>query len=189
MISSKLLLLLVSAMIVTAFVGVGADFRSYDAERSFSVKVVADDQEFIDLKPVQPYAYIAEDGKIYFDFSSYNPNYPGDGGIGVSPNTTYAFDKVFNVSNHLWANDSEYEAGVCIQVQASGNTAALVDLYSPDAVDGHTSPESAADTVNIFVEGGGEAPVGMVITTDGVYAPQTVDGQITITAHSGECQV
>lgn len=81
---TKLLLLLVSSLILASLLGLGADFRSYDAQRTFKVAVVADDQEFIDLTPIQPYAYIHDDGKIYFDFSQFNPNYPG-GGIGVSP--------------------------------------------------------------------------------------------------------
>jgi hypothetical protein len=185
----KLMLLLISALVVASFIGLGADFRSYEAVRGFSVQVVADDQEFIDLKPVQPYAYLnPNDGKIYFDFSQLNPNYPGEGGIGVSPNTTYAFDKVFNVSNHIWSNDSEYYDGVCVQVQVSGNLAALIDLYSPQAVDGATSPATATDTVNIYLNGGEEAPVGMVIDTNG-RSMGTYDGQISITAHAGVCTV
>ena len=145
---TKLLLLLVSSLILASLLGLGADFRSYDAQRTFTVAVVADDQEFIDLTPIQPYAYIHDDGKIYFDFSQFNPNYPG-GGIGVSPNATYAFDKVFKVSNDLWPDDSGYN-GICIQVSVNGNAAAVLDLYSPDDVNGHTSPENAANAINML---------------------------------------
>ncbi len=184
---TKLLLLLVSSLIAISLLGLGADFRSYDAQRTFTVAVVADDQEFIDLTPIQPYAYINEDGKIYFDFSKFNPNYPG-GGKGVSPNTTYAFDKVFKVSNDLWPNDSGYENGICIQVSVSGNAESILKLYSPDDVGGHTTPSNAATIINMFVQGGNYAEVGFVITTNGYTAGNTVDGQITVVAHSGGCQ-
>jgi len=184
---TKLLLLLVSSLVLASLLGLGADFRSYDAQRTFTVAVVADDQELIDLTPIQPYAFINEDGKIYFDFSQYNPNYPG-GGIGVSPNTTYAFDKVFKVSNDLWPNDSGYD-GICIQVSVSGNAAPVLTLYSPDDVSGHTSPENAATAINMFVEGGDYAEVGFVIATDGYAAGNMVNGQITVVAHAGDCEV
>ncbi len=185
---TKLLLLLVSSLIAVSLLGLGADFRSYDAQRTFTVAVVADDQELIDLTPIQPYAFINEDGKIYFDFSQYNPNYPG-GGKGVSPNSTYAFDKVFKVSNDLWPNDSGYENGICVQVSVSGGAAAVLKLYSPDDVNGHTSPANAATTINMFVEGGDYTEVGFVITTNGYAAGRTVDGQINVVAHSGNCGV
>lgn len=183
---TKLLLLLVSSLLAISLLGLGADFRSYDAQRSFTVAVVADDQEFIDLTPIQPYAYIRSDGKIYFDFSTYNPNYPGSGGMGVSPNSTYAFDKVFKVSNDLWESDSGYD-GICVEVSASGNIAGILKLYSPNEVNGHTSPENAATSISMFIEGGEYAEVGFVINTDGYAAGNTIDGQITVVAHSGSC--
>jgi len=183
---TKLLLLLVSSLIAISLLGLGADFRSYDAQRTFTVAVVADDQEFIDLTPIQPYASIDSDGKIYFDFSSFNPNYPGSGGRGVSPNTTYAFDSVFKVSNDLWPNDSGYN-GICIQVQVGGNAVNVLQLYSSDDVGGHTTPDNAATTINMFVEGGESAEVGFVITTYGYTSGNTVDGQISVIAHSGNC--
>ncbi len=185
-IGKKVLALLLVSVGLISFIGVGADFRSYDADRSFTIQVVPDDDEFIDLTPIQPYAYISSDGKIYFDFSQYNPNYPGGSGIGISPNSTYAFDKIFNVSNHLWENDSEYGNGICVNVQASGNIASILDLYSPQAVDGHTDPATAADSINIFLAGGDEGSVGMVLDAYG-YNTGTIDGQISITANAGPC--
>ncbi|MEM1956677.1 MAG: DUF1102 domain-containing protein [Archaeoglobaceae archaeon] len=182
---TKVLLLLMSVIVAVSLLGLGADFRSYDAQRNFAVAVVADDQEFIDLTPIQPYAYINTDGKIYFDFSRFNPNYPG-GGKGVSPNTTYAFDQVFKVSNDLWENDSGYN-GICVQVSASGNVARVLDLYSPDDVYGHTDPSNAADSVSMFIEGGNYSWVGFVINTNGYTAGNTIDGQITVVANAGNC--
>ncbi len=182
---TKLLLLLMSAIVAVSLLGLGADFRSYDAERNFTVAIVADDQEFIDLTPIQPYAYINVDGKIYFDFSQYNPNYPG-GGKGVSPNTTYAFDKVFKVSNDLWEGDSGYN-GICVEVSASGNVARILKLYSPDDVYGHTTPGSADTSVSMFIEGGNSSWVGFVIDSNGYTAGNMVNGQITVVAHAGSC--
>jgi len=77
--------------------GIGADFSDYTAQRSVHIAIVADDQEFIDLKPMQPYAYINEAGMLVIDFSENNPNYAG-GGKGISPNSEYNFDKVFGVA-------------------------------------------------------------------------------------------
>ncbi|MDI9611084.1 MAG: DUF1102 domain-containing protein [Archaeoglobaceae archaeon] len=184
---TKIFLLLISAVVAVSLLGLGADFRSYDANRSFTVAVVADDQELIDLTPIQPYAYINTDGKIYFDFSKFNPNYPG-GGKGVSPNTTYAFDQVFKVSNDLWPNDSGYD-GICVEVSASGNIAGILKLYSPDDVYGHTTPSTAANSVSMFVEGGDFAVVGFVINTNGYPAGNMINGQITVVAHTGSCPV
>ncbi|MEM2191801.1 MAG: DUF1102 domain-containing protein [Archaeoglobaceae archaeon] len=183
---TKIFLLLISAVVAVSLLGLGADFRSYDANRSFTVAVVADDQELIDLTPIQPYAYINTDGKIYFDFSQYNPNYPPGSGIGVSPNTTYAFDKVFKVSNDLWEGDSGYN-GICVQVSASGNIMGILNLYSPDDVYGHTSPNNAATSISMFLEGGDFAVVGFVINTNGYTAGNMVNGQITVVAHTGNC--
>ena len=183
---TKLLLLLVSSLIAISMLGLGADFRSYDAQRTFTVAVVADDQELIDLTPIQPYAYINEDGKIYFDFTTYNPNYPGDG-KGVSPNTTYAFDRVFKVSNDLWPRDSGYENGICVEVSVSGNAAAILKLYSPDDVNGHTTPSNAATAISMPIDGGEYAEVGFVIAANGYTAGNTLDGQINVVAHSGSC--
>ncbi|MEM0202834.1 MAG: DUF1102 domain-containing protein [Archaeoglobaceae archaeon] len=182
---TKILLLLMSAIVAVSLLGLGADFRSYHAERNFTVAVVADDEEFIDLTPIQPYAFIDDDGKIYFDFSQYNPNYPG-GGKGVSPNTTYAFDKVFKVSNDLWEDDSGY-SGICVQVSTGGNIVGILSLYSPDDIYGHTTPESSANSVSMFIEGGNSSWVGFVINTNGYTAGNTIDGQITVVAHAGNC--
>ena len=86
--------------------GAGANFRDYSATRSVHWDIVTDDSELIDLTPLQPYAYIDnETGVLVVDISPDNPNYPGYG-MGLSPNSEYNFDEVFEVSNDLWENMS-----------------------------------------------------------------------------------
>jgi hypothetical protein len=119
-------MLLLGAAVLLAL-GIGADFSDYTAQRSVHIAIVADDQEFINLKPMQPYAYINSNGILVVDFSENNPNYEG-GGKGISPKSEYNFDKVFGVSNDLWSNDSEY--GNIIVTIRSDNTD--VELYCKD---------------------------------------------------------
>jgi len=108
--------------------GTSATFRDYKASRSVHIEVVADDLELVDLTPAQPYAYINGDGKLVIDFSKDNPNWPGNPdsdyyrpgwnettGIGVSPDSRYNFDHVFNVSNHLWE-----DMNITVRVRSSG---------------------------------------------------------------------
>ncbi len=119
-------ILLLSAAVLVVL-GIGADFSDYTAQRSVHIAIVADDQEFINLEPMQPYAYINSAGLLVIDFSENNPNYVG-GGKGISPKSEYNFDKVFGVSNDLWSNDSEY--GNIIVTIASDNSD--VELYCKD---------------------------------------------------------
>ncbi|MEM3505663.1 MAG: DUF1102 domain-containing protein [Archaeoglobaceae archaeon] len=119
-------LLLLSTAVLLAF-GIGAEFSDYTAQRSVHIAVVADDQEFIDLTPMQPYAYINNEGMLVIDFSENNPNYSG-GGKGISPKSEYNFDKVFGVSNHLWENDSEY-GYIVVTIESSNEN---VELYCKD---------------------------------------------------------
>ena len=73
-----------------------------------------------------------------------------------------------------------------MNVQTGGNIASVLDLYSPQAVDGHTDPSTAADSVNVFLAGGEEASIGMVLDAYG-YSTGTVDGQINVVANAGPC--
>ena len=166
------MLLLVAAVLMT--LGIGADFREYNADRSAHVAVVADDQEFIDLTPNQPYAYIGEDGKLYIDFSENNPNYqneslnPGWWGKGVSPSSEYAFDCVFNVSNDLWDN---VRINVTITVDGEG-----MSIYTTD-------PDDAHSRVNFILDPGDEQCVGILISAASNDYPCTwFNGTIKLTA-------
>jgi hypothetical protein len=84
--------------------GAGANFRDYHADRSVHWDIVSDDNELIDLTPIQPYAYINDGGVLVVDISPSNPHYPGYGD-GLSPNSEYNFDEVFAVSNDLWEDN------------------------------------------------------------------------------------
>jgi len=119
-------ILLLGAAVLLAL-GIGADFSDYTAQRSVHIAIVADDQEFINLEPMQPYAYINSNGMLVVDFSENNPNYEG-GGKGISPKSEYNFDRVFGVSNDIWSNDSEY--GNIIVTISSDNS--NVELYCKD---------------------------------------------------------
>ncbi len=116
-------MLLLSAAVLVVL-GIGADFSDYTAQRSVHITIVADDQEFINLEPMQPYAYINRDGMLVIDFSENNPNYVG-GGKGISPKSEYNFDKVFGVSNDLWSNDSEY-GNIIVTIRSDNSN---VELY------------------------------------------------------------
>jgi len=43
---------------LSLIIGASATFSDYNASRSVHWKIVADDDELIDLEPVQPYAYL-----------------------------------------------------------------------------------------------------------------------------------
>ncbi|WP_297534592.1 DUF1102 domain-containing protein [Thermococcus sp.] len=103
--------------------GAGANFRDYNADRSVHWDIVSDDNELIDLTPIQPYAYINDAGVLVVDISPNNPNYPGYG-QGLSPNSEYNFDEVFKVSNDLWDNKT------IVVLITSTNTA--IQFYGAD---------------------------------------------------------
>ncbi|NHW23429.1 MAG: DUF1102 domain-containing protein [Archaeoglobales archaeon] len=119
-------MLLLSAAVLVVL-GIGADFSDYTAQRSVHIAIVADDQEFINLEPIQPYAYINSAGVLVIDFSENNPNYQG-GGKGISPKSEYNFDKVFGVSNDIWKNDSEY-GNIIVTIRSDNSS---VELYCKD---------------------------------------------------------
>ena len=163
------LVLLVTALMLA--MEIGADFASYQAERSVHIAVVADDQELIDLSPQQPYAYLGNDGKLYIDISENNPNY-GDGfGKGISPDSVYAFNCMFNVSNHLWN-------GTAIKVTVTSSNS-NVSVYTD-------SISAAATTVDFTVAPGGSVCVGMEFDAEGYVPGDTIDGVLTIHAEPAQ---
>ena len=106
--------------------GTSATFSDYNASRSVHWYIVPDDVEFIDLNPLQPYAYIDNDtGMLVIDFSANNPNYPGYGD-GISPASEYNFDEVFEVSNDLWE-----ETPIVVLVTSSDSK---IDLYGEEGL-------------------------------------------------------
>ncbi|NJE05797.1 DUF1102 domain-containing protein [Thermococcus sp. M36] len=158
--------------------GAGANFRDYNADRSVHWDIVTDDNELIDLTPIQPYAYINEGGVLVVDISPDNPNYPGYG-MGLSPNSEYNFDEMFEVSNDLWEDNMT----IVVRI-TSDNTG--IQFYGAD-YDVHDSSTGAvvyasdmAKNDVCFVVGPGDTvKVGMDFTV-GNDAPSTTQ---TATMH------
>ncbi|NJE42844.1 DUF1102 domain-containing protein [Thermococcus sp. GR6] len=181
-------------MIVAAFaLGTSATFRDYRAQRSTHIAVVTDDNELIDLTPVQPYAYINDGGQLVIDFSENNPNWPGHNdpdwsdkngipirGIGLSPQSRYNFDHVFNVSNHLWE-------GKVILVRIISSDAGKVSFYDPyenmrSTNTGSTpyNSDTSAGDVCFYLAPGEALGVGMELVAPNTLGSYDVD--ITIMA-------
>ncbi|QDA30692.1 DUF1102 domain-containing protein [Thermococcus indicus] len=160
--------------LVVAFglvLGAGANFRDYNADRSVHWFIVADDNELIDLTPIQPYAYINDGGVLVVDISPDNPNYPGYGD-GLSPNSEYNFDEVFEVSNDLW------EENMTIVVRITSDNTAIQfygadhDVYSVNTGAPVYSSDNAKNDVCFVVENGDAVKIGMDFTV-GNDAPGT----------------
>lgn len=173
-----LALLLVGMMLA---VGAGANFRYYEADRDITVAIVADDNEFIDLTPLQPYAYL-DNGKLTIEISSNNPQYPSGRGLGLSPNTTYVFEEMFEVSNDLWenyVNETETDAyPICVSISVPLNSD--VTLFTGD----YTGTSSTQ--LQFTVYHGQPVKIGMVFdTTNAGLGSDSV--QMSIDAEAGAC--
>ncbi len=171
------LLLLIVGLTLT--IGAGANFRYYEAERSITVNITSDDNEFIDLTPLQPYAYL-NNGKLTIEISPNNPNYPGYGD-GMSVNTIYVFEEMFNVSNELWENENG-DFPVCVQI--SINQGDGIEVFAGN----YSNPISGPDTqVQFTVYHDEPVPVGFVFNnTDKEMGTQSV--QMSINAEAGACE-
>lgn len=156
--------LLVAAGLV---LGVGANFSDYNASRSVHWDIVADDNELIDLTPIQPYAYINDGGVLVVDFSVNNPKYPGEGyGMGISPASEYNFDEVFEVSNDLWE-----EFPIVVRIRSSnthvefyGHEGGVFSVYDGEEA---TASDSARDDVCFVVAPGDAVKIGIDLSANG----------------------
>jgi len=160
-------------------VGAGANFRYYSADRQASFDIVSDDNELIDLTALQPYVTY-DAGKLYVDISQYNPNHPSWGGNGMSPNTTYVFEEMFEVSNELWENNqTDYPICVTIKTQHAGVALFAGDFNSPIA-----GPDN---NIQFTVYHDNPVPVGMIFdntnSTLGSY-----QFQMSVEAVAGSCE-
>ncbi len=139
-------------------VGAGANFRYYKADRSMTVNITSDDNELIDLSPVQPYAHLSN-GKLLIEISPNNPNYPGYGD-GMSHNTTYVFEEMFNVSNELWENSKE-DFPICVQISVPQNSG--VEVFAGNYSDDGTATIADPGTqIQFTVYHGQPVPVGFI---------------------------
>ena len=159
-------------------VGAGANFRYYSADRQASFDVVSDDNELIDLTALQPYVTY-DAGKMYVDISQYNPNHPTGGGMGMSPNTTYVFEEMFQVSNELWENnETNYPICVTIKTQHDDVLIFAGTYDNPIAGPGHN--------IQFTVEHGDPIPVGIIF--DNTNSPiGSNQFQMSIEAVAGAC--
>ena len=178
----KMPLGILGAMVALSLViGVSATFSDYNADRSIHWNITTDDTELIDLKPIQPYAYITDNGELVVDFSPNNPNYPGYGD-GISPASEYNFNKVFAVSNHLWENTP-----IVVRVTSSDTH---VEFYSHEggvyAVDGGAAATASASARNdvCFVLGpNSEKKIGMDLSANGDSPGDVWDVTMTVKAY------
>ncbi|EHR78278.1 hypothetical protein OCC_12771 [Thermococcus litoralis DSM 5473] len=183
-------ILILIAGIVIAVSASSANFAYFEATRNVTVTVVPDDNELIDLKPLQPYAYINSNGEMVLQLSDTNTNWPGhianpnynatwaemEYGTGVSPDSIYVFEEVFEVSNHLWE-----DVDICVKVTYSGDGGIL--FFTGDYVEG------AGQTSLQFTVPHGEAvKVGMVLDSSGLVEGQGINGDLQFTADNGECE-
>ncbi|WP_457591488.1 DUF1102 domain-containing protein [Geoglobus sp.] len=175
------IMLLIAGLILA--MSAGANFRYYEADRSVTVAVVADDNEFIDLTPLQPYAYLS-DGKLTVEISTDNPNYNESLGFGqgLSPNTTYVFEEVFAVSNELWENnETDYPICVAISVPLNSEITLFTGEYNESATYG--------TQLQFTVEHGSPVPVGMIFNNYGLGLGAQTNEQMSISATAGACEI
>ncbi|WP_297534594.1 DUF1102 domain-containing protein [Thermococcus sp.] len=170
------LAILMVAMLLA--VGAGANFRYYSADRQASFTVVSDDNELISLTALQPYVTY-DAGKLYVDITQYNPNRPEGGGLGMSPNTTYVFEEMFEVSNNLWENNqTDYPICVTIKTQHDGVLIFAGNYTNPIAGPAHN--------IQFTVEHGNPVPVGMIFDNTNVSMGE-YQFQMSIEAIKGAC--
>ncbi|WP_457591487.1 DUF1102 domain-containing protein [Geoglobus sp.] len=161
--------------------GVGANFSDYNADRSLHWTVVTDDTELIDLTPIQPYAYIGEDGMLAIDFSPNNPNYPGYGN-GVSPASEYNFDEVFAVSNDLWE-----QFPIVVRITSSNSHVGFYGheggVYAVDTGVAATASDSAKQDVCFVVQPGDDVKIGIDLSANGDTPGDVWEGTMTVKAY------
>ncbi len=181
----KLLGLLLLIVGLTLTIGVGANFRYYKADRSITVNITADDDELIDLTPLQDYAYLSN-GKLLIQISPDNPNYPDGGGSGMSHNTTYVFEEMFEVSNELWEN-SKGNFPICVQIsvpQGKGVKVFAGEYYN----NGTASIADPGTQIQFTVEHGTPVKIGFIFdnTCEDLGGHQV---NMDIQAWAGACKI
>lgn len=165
--------------IVIAVTASSATFAYFHADREVHLAVVADDIELIDLKPMQPYAYINSNGMLVVDLSTNNGNYPDEAGEGVSPDSLYVFEHVFGVSNHLWENTT-----ICMEITYTeqGQQADAVSFFVGDY-----TGQIGSSSLTVTINPGETVPIGMIIDSTGLDEDNAIDGQLAFYATPGPC--
>ncbi|ACS90305.1 hypothetical protein TSIB_1251 [Thermococcus sibiricus MM 739] len=166
------------AGIVIAVTASSASFAYFEADREIHLAIVPDDNELIDLVPLQPYAYINSNGMLVIDLSSANGNWEEGLGEGVSPDSIYVFEHVFGVSNHLWENVT-----ICMNIEYSGSGA--ISFFEGE----YTNETVGVDTLHVTILPGETAEIGMIIDSEGLDDGDALSGTLNFDAKLGECPV
>ncbi len=170
-------LVILMAGLLIAVTASSANFAYFKADRNVHIQIVPDDNELIDLEPLQPYAYINSNGMLVIDLSDANANWQEGYGRGVSPNSTYVFEEVFGVSNHLWE-----ETPICMNITYSGSGG--ISFFEGDYVPGQTT---GATNLYVTVMPGDVVRIGMIIDSANIDAGNELDGNIAFYATAGTC--
>ncbi|AIF70246.1 hypothetical protein PAP_09340 [Palaeococcus pacificus DY20341] len=164
------------AGIVIAVTASSASFAYFEADREVHIAIVPDDNELIDLRPLQPYAYINYNGMLVIDLSTNNGNWQKGFGEGVSPDSLYIFEHIFGVSNDLWENVT-----ICMNIEYSGSGA--VSFFEGDYVG-----QPGTDELHVTILPGEVVEIGMIIDSDGLDDGDSVDGTLNLDATLGPCE-
>ncbi len=163
--------------LLVAVAASSAHFAYFQADRGVHIQVVPDDNELIDLRPMQPYAYINDNGMLLVDFSHNNLNYQEGFGEGVSPNSTYVFEEVFGISNDLW----EGTPPICMHLTYSGSAYGdEVGLFV-----GNYTGQPGETSLDVTVMPGDVVPIGMILNSTDLEAGDSINGQVQLYAVPG----
>ncbi|ASJ11656.1 DUF1102 domain-containing protein [Thermococcus thioreducens] len=161
--------------LLVAVAASSAHFAYFEADRGVHIQVVPDDSELIDLRPMQPYAYINDNGMLVIDLSKYNGNWQEGLGEGVSPNSTYVFKEVFGVSNDLWEGTP-----ICMHITYSGDGGVKFFV-------GNYTGQPGETTLDVTVMPGEVVPIGLILDSTGLVDGDAINGQVQFYAVPGPC--
>ncbi|NJE77226.1 DUF1102 domain-containing protein [Thermococcus sp. ES12] len=168
--------------LLVAVAASSAHFAYFEADRNVHIAVVPDDNELIDLRPLQPYAYISDNGMLVIDLSQNNPkwwelvNEEFTPGKGVSPNSTYVFEEVFGVSNDLWEGTP-----ICMHITYSGDGGVRFFVGDYTGQEGET-------TLDVTIMPGEVVKIGMILDSTDLEEGDAIDGQLQFYAEAGVCE-
>ncbi|RLF80459.1 hypothetical protein DRN44_07230 [Thermococci archaeon] len=138
------------------------------------VVLAVDDNASVSIEnPLPPYAYLSG-GYLKIDISNQSPLYPGFG-EGLSPNSVYVFDDVFEIYN----NETETEQSV-ICVSITSPTSAIGLFVSP-------YNDTWSQSIKFEVQANQSVRVGMRFDTTGLPLGD-YNQNITIQAFGGSCK-
>ncbi|WP_457752231.1 DUF1102 domain-containing protein [Thermococcus sp.] len=126
------------------------------------------------IKPIQPYSHPDGNGFLVVDISPDSPFYPGVG-EGLSVNSTYVFEDVFEIENNQ--SETGYSE-ICVLVSSSDSKMG----FFVGSFNGTWS-----DSVEFTVEAGESVELGVRINTEGLSLGDYW-GDFTIEAWGGACK-